>query len=92
MAVRKNSKLRDILTGIILQLQREGHLNRLRAKWWNFEMKKCQKQVTTDSPVIALNSIGGLFIIMAFFILITLILMLFDILKLRKAAEEANKK
>jgi hypothetical protein len=91
MAVRKNSKLRDILTGTILQLQREGHLNRLRAKWWNFEMKKCQKQVT-DSPVIALNSIGGLFIIMAFFILITVILMIFDIIKLRKLTEQANKK
>ena len=70
--VKKNSPLKELLNNEILILQREGAMNDLKTKWWNYESSDCKEESSASSQ-INIQSIGGLFIFMgACFVILTI--------------------
>jgi glutamate receptor, ionotropic, invertebrate len=81
IGVAKGSPLRDMLTDVILQLQRESILDQLKTKWWNSgTAHQCTTNTGADSK-ITLNLVGGIFIFISIFIFITIILFLVEYLR-----------
>ncbi|RWS17767.1 glutamate receptor ionotropic: kainate 2-like protein [Dinothrombium tinctorium] len=63
LAVQKNSKLLDDLNSAILQLVNGRKLIELKERWWNRQRKKCAKTLSDSTEGIAIENIGGVFII-----------------------------
>ena len=77
LGVTKNSWLKKELNEQILILQREGTINELKIKWWNYESSNCKEVTNTQ---INMQSIGGLFIFMGVCLVLLVVTMGFEFL------------
>ena len=56
--------MRDEVTKVILQLQEDDHLLKLKNKWWKIDQCSKEEQSKEDANELGLKNIGGIFLVL----------------------------
>jgi ionotropic glutamate receptor len=72
----------NIISNAILQLKTFGELPELYQKWWGKEYNNCDIQTDENAKAneLGFSKLGGVFIIVAFFLCLSFIVLLIEIL------------
>jgi hypothetical protein len=82
LGLRKNNPLKQNISDMILQYQRELILDNLKSKWWGTN-SKCKTQSASNNSVITLKATGGLFIVMCVAIIFSILVLFLELLNKR---------